>query len=130
MRALLVILILLLVALQLKMWFGEGGYRDVQRLALRVEEQERENETLAQRNRELQAEVEDLRQGLEAIEERARSELGLIKENEEFYQVVPRERAAASALAEPRSSSTPTCSANRCWATASTPSAGATRCFR
>ncbi len=91
MRALLVILILLLVALQLKMWFGEGGYRDVQRLALRVEEQERENETLAQRNRELQAEVEDLRQGLEAIEERARSELGLIKEDEEFYQVVPRE---------------------------------------
>jgi cell division protein FtsB len=89
-RALLVILILLLVALQLKMWFGEGGYRDVQRLALRVEEQARENETLAQRNRELQAEVEDLRQGLEAIEERARSELGLIKEGEEFYQVVPR----------------------------------------
>jgi len=61
----------------------------VQRLAQRVEEQAAENETLAQRNRELQAEVEDLRQGLEAIEERARSELGLIKENEEFYQVVP-----------------------------------------
>jgi cell division protein FtsB len=90
MRALLVILILLLVALQLKMWFGEGGFRDVQRLALRVEEQARENETLAQRNRELQAEVEDLRQGLEAIEERARSELGLIKADEQFYQVVPR----------------------------------------
>jgi cell division protein FtsB len=90
MRALLVVLILLLVALQLKMWFGEGGYRDVQRLALRVEEQARENEMLAQRNRELQAEVEDLRQGLEAIEERARSELGLIKEDEEFFQVVPR----------------------------------------
>jgi cell division protein FtsB len=90
MRALLAVLILLLVALQLKMWFGEGGYRDVQRLALRVEEQARENEMLAQRNRELQAEVEDLRQGLEAIEERARSELGLIKEDEEFFQVVPR----------------------------------------
>ena len=89
MRALLAILILLLVALQVKMWFGEGGYRDVQRLAQRVEEQARENELLAQRNRELQAEVEDLRQGLEAIEERARSELGLVKENEEFYQVVP-----------------------------------------
>jgi cell division protein FtsB len=93
MRVLLAILLLVLVALQLKMWFGEGGYRDVQRLAQRVEQQALENETLAQRNRELQAEVEDLRQGLEAIEERARSELGLIKENEEFYQVVPgRER--------------------------------------
>ena len=89
MRALLAILLLVLVALQLKMWFGEGGYRDVQRLAERVEQQALENEALAQRNRELQAEVEDLRQGLEAIEERARSELGLIKENEEFYQVVP-----------------------------------------
>jgi cell division protein FtsB len=88
-RALLAILLLLLVALQLKMWFGEGGYRDVQRLAERVEQQALENEALAQRNRELQAEVEDLRQGLEAIEERARSELGLIKEDEEFYQVVP-----------------------------------------
>jgi cell division protein FtsB len=89
MRVLLAILLLLLVALQFKMWFGEGGYRDVQRLAQRVEEQARENEALAQRNRELQAEVEDLRQGIEAIEERARSELGLIKEDEEFYQVVP-----------------------------------------
>lgn len=89
MRALLALLLLVLLALQYKMWFGEGGYRDVQRLAERVEEQARENELLAQRNRELQAEVEDLRQGLEAIEERARSELGMIRENEEFYQVVP-----------------------------------------
>ena len=89
MRVLLAILLVVLMALQLKLWFGEGGYRDVQRLAQRVEEQARENEALALRNRELQAEVEDLRQGLDAIEERARSELGLIKENEEFYQVVP-----------------------------------------
>jgi cell division protein FtsB len=89
MRTLLAILLVLLVLLQLKMWFGEGGYRDVQRLAQRVEEQADENEALAQRNRELQAEVEDLRRGLDAIEERARSELGMIKENEEFYQVVP-----------------------------------------
>jgi cell division protein FtsB len=63
----------------------------VRRLEQRVEEQVKENETLAQRNRELQAEVEDLRQGLGAVEERARSELGLIRENEEFYQVVPGE---------------------------------------
>ena len=73
----------------MKLWFGEGGYRDVKRLQLRVEEQARDNESLALRNRELQAEVEDLRQGLQAVEERARSELGMVKENEEFYQVVP-----------------------------------------
>lgn len=89
MRSLIVILLLVLLALQFKLWFGEGGYSDVKRLALRVEQQARENETLAQRNRELQAEVEDLRQGLHAVEERARSELGMVKENEEFYQVVP-----------------------------------------
>jgi cell division protein FtsB len=91
MRTLLAILLLILILLQLKMWFGEGGFSDVRRLEQRVEEQVKENETLAQRNRELQAEVEDLRQGLGAVEERARSELGLIRENEEFYQVVPGE---------------------------------------
>ena len=89
MRTLLAILVLLLLALQVKLWFGEGGYSDVKRLEARVEDQARENETLAQRNRELEAEVEDLRQGLHAVEERARSELGMVKENEEFYQVVP-----------------------------------------
>ena len=99
MRALIALLLLVLLALQFKMWFGEGGYQDVQRLAQRVEEQARENELLAQRNRELQAEVEDLRQGLEAIEERARSELGMIREDEEFYQVVP--------APDPQSASTP-----------------------
>lgn len=95
MRVLLAILLLILILLQLKMWFGEGGFSDVRRLEQRVEEQTKENEALAQRNRELRAEVEDLRQGLGAVEERARSELGLIKENEEFYQVVPAEIRAA-----------------------------------
>ena len=91
MRVVLAMLLLILILLQLKMWFGEGGFSDARRLEQRVEEQVKENEALAQRNRELRAEVEDLRQGLGAVEERARSELGLIKENEEFYQVVPAE---------------------------------------
>jgi cell division protein FtsB len=89
MRILLAILIVLLIFLQFKLWLGEGGASNVRRLEQRVEEQARENEALVQRNRELQAEVEDLRQGLDAVEERARSELGMVKENEEFYQVVP-----------------------------------------
>ena len=96
MRSLLAILLIVLIALQVKMWFGEGGYSDVKRLAARVEEQARENEALALRNRELQAEVEDLRQGLHAVEERARSELGMVKENEEFYQVVPEVKDGAA----------------------------------
>ncbi len=89
MRVLLTILIVLLVALQAKLWLGEGGYRDVQRLRERVAEQERENAALRERNEQLRAEVEDLREGLDAVEERARSELGMIREGEEFYLVVP-----------------------------------------
>ena len=89
MRILLAFLILLLILLQYKLWLGEGGYSDVRRLQLRVTEQAQENAQLIQRNRQLEAEVEDLRQGYDAIEERARSELGMIKKEEEFYQVVP-----------------------------------------
>jgi cell division protein FtsB len=88
MRILLAILIVLLCVLQYKLWFGDGGYRNVTLLKQRVEEQARENAILEQRNSQLQAEVEDLREGLDAVEERARSELGLIKEGEEFYQVI------------------------------------------
>jgi cell division protein FtsB len=89
MRILLAVLLLLLVLLQYKLWLGEGGFTDIRRLEQRVAAQALENEQLEQRNRELEAEVEDLRQGYEAIEERARNELGMIKEEEEFYQVVP-----------------------------------------
>ena len=89
MRMLLAFLVLLLVLLQYKLWLGEGGFTDVRRLEQRVLEQQQENTILQQRNTELEAEVADLRQGYDAIEERARSELGMIKEEEEFYQVVP-----------------------------------------
>jgi cell division protein FtsB len=89
MRALIAILVLTLGLLLMKMWLGEGGLRDVQRLEQRVQDQALENEALEQRNQQLRADVEDLRQGLQAVEERARSELGMIKENEQFYQVVP-----------------------------------------
>ena len=89
MRILLAFLLLLLFLLQYKLWLGEGGYADVHRLEQRVSEQAEENANLLRRNKQLEAEVQDLRQGYEAIEERARSELGMIKEGEEFYQVVP-----------------------------------------
>ena len=80
---------LLLVLLQFKMWFGEGSFRDIKSLEARVTAQEEENQVLETRNRALQAEVDDLRERLDAVEERARSELGLIRDDEEFYQVVP-----------------------------------------
>ncbi len=89
MRILLVVLLILLAMLQYKLWLGEGGFTDVKRLELKVEEQVQENALLQQRNQELEAEVADLREGIEAIEERARSELGMVQEEEEFYLVVP-----------------------------------------
>ena len=89
MRVLIAILLVILLLLQFKLWFGEGGFTEVGRLEERVAAQIEENEVLQQRNNELQAEVEDLRERLDAVEERARNDLGLIKEDEEFYQVVP-----------------------------------------
>ena len=82
------ILLILLLALELKLWTGDGGMRDVWRLQQRLEEQRKENARLKQRNEALSAEVQDLKSGKEAIEERARSELGLIKPGEVFYQIV------------------------------------------
>ena len=76
------------VLLQFKLWFGEGSVRDVWILDNAIAAQAAENNQLKVRNQTLAAEVDDLKQGLEAIEERARYELGMIKEGETFYQVV------------------------------------------
>ncbi len=89
MRVLIAILLVALILLQFKLWLGEGGFSELGRLEERVSAQMDENLDLQQRNNELHAEVEDLRERLGAVEERARNELGLIKEDEEFYQVVP-----------------------------------------
>ena len=89
MRAVTLILFVLLILLQFKLWLGDGGFTEVARLEARVEAQRLKNDELLQRNAHLQAEVEDLRERLDAVEERARNELGLIKPAEQFYQVVP-----------------------------------------
>jgi cell division protein FtsB len=78
-----------IVLLQYRVWFSEDGVRQVARLHQAVAVQRAENEQLAERNRQLAAEVRDLKTGLEALEERARSDLGMIARNETFYQVVP-----------------------------------------
>jgi len=89
MRVVTLVLFVLLILLQFKLWLGEGGFTEVARLEARVEAQRQKNDELLQRNAHLQAEVDDLRERLDAVEERARSELGLIKPAEQFYQVVP-----------------------------------------
>jgi cell division protein FtsB len=85
---LLVLLAAMLVLLQYRLWLGEGGRRSVAALEQRVAEQAHENDGLKQRNDALAAEVEDLKSGEAAVEERARSELGMIKPGETFYRVV------------------------------------------
>ncbi|MGO4551812.1 cell division protein FtsB [Lysobacter sp. 2RAF19] len=98
--ALIVLLSVLLAWLQYKLWFGQGGAGQVQALSAQVEHQARDNTGLRQRNGEVAAEVEDLKSGEAAVEERARSELGMIKPGETFYRVVE-PTAATSAPAAP-----------------------------
>ncbi len=81
-------LLLLLLLLQYSLWFGNGGLLRVWQLSDAVEQQKAENSKLRERNEALEAEVRDLKKGLEAIEERARSDLGMIKKDETFFQVV------------------------------------------
>ena len=82
------ILLILLIALEVKLWAGQGGMAEVWRLEKAVADQNLENEKLKARNDALAAEVANLKDGTEAVEERARSELGLVKPGEQFYQVV------------------------------------------
>jgi cell division protein FtsB len=81
-------LLLLLLVLQARFWFGDKGWREAQALQDTVTEQRAENARLQQRNDALGAEVEDLKSGETAVEERARSELGMVKPGETFYRVV------------------------------------------
>jgi cell division protein FtsB len=87
-RLLIVILLILFLALQYRLWVGEGSLAEVSNLSDQVDAQKAENQRLKDRNAALDAEVQDLKTGYEAIEERARSELGMIKDDETFYQIV------------------------------------------
>ena len=91
------ILLIVLIGLEVKLWAGQGGMAEVWRLEKSVAEQKAKNEELKARNDALAAEVENLKTCDEAVEERARSELGLIKPGETFYQVVEPAKDAAKA---------------------------------
>ena|SRR6202522_3051297 len=88
MRILSVILGLLVLLLQYRLWISDQGKREVWRLTQAVEAQAAANAEQRERNRQLLAEVTDLKVGLTALEERARSELGMVGNNETFYQIV------------------------------------------
>jgi cell division protein FtsB len=89
MRFLMVVLGVVLVLLQARLWLSHGGLREVWRLETEVSRRTDEVSRLAARNSALEGEVRDLKQGLAAAEERARTELGMIHSGETFYQIAP-----------------------------------------
>jgi cell division protein FtsB len=82
------VLLAALVLVQHKLWFGQGGMLQLWEQEQAIEAKAQEIQRLKERNIALEAEVVDLKQGLDAIEERARSEMGMIKHNETFYQII------------------------------------------
>lgn len=82
------LLLILLTILQYDLWVGKGSIQEVKQLETAVQSQKEENQNLKERNDALRAEVVDLKTGLEAIEERVRTELGMIRKNEIFFHVI------------------------------------------
>ncbi len=87
-RVMLVVVAVLLALASWRLWLSDEGLREVWRLGRAVETQQEQNLTLKQRNSELEAEVKDLKEGLDAVEERARQDLGMTRDGETFFQVV------------------------------------------
>lgn len=88
MRLLAVVLLILIGAIQAPLWFGKGGWLRVRELERQVATNTRSNDELRARNAALDAEVRDLKSGYEAVEERARAELGMVKPDEIYFQVM------------------------------------------
>lgn len=88
MKVLLSALVVVLVMLQVNLWVGEGSFSQLRSLESQVAVQKQENVVLADRNLELENEVLDLKTGLDAVEERARSEFGMVKDGETLFLIV------------------------------------------
>lgn len=95
MRWLTLVLAALIIALQYPLWLGKGSWLKVWEVDQELKKQQAENERLKVRNTYLDAEVKDLKTGYEAIEERARSELGMVKQDEVFFQVIDEAKPAS-----------------------------------
>lgn len=88
-------LAILFVLLQYQLWFADGGIISIHRLNQAIEKQQQANAKLIERNHTLGADVRDLKNGNDAVAERARNDLGMVKQGEVFYQIVPNEKDAA-----------------------------------
>lgn len=93
MKILIGILVILLIGLQYKLWFGDGGLSEVVQLSKELDAQKEKLRLLEERNRVLEAQVLDLQNGLDAYEEKARNDLGMIKQGETFIQLIPAEKS-------------------------------------
>ncbi|MCI0666434.1 MAG: cell division protein FtsB [Methylococcaceae bacterium] len=82
------VLIVLLALLQYKFWFGDTGFQKARQYEQRIESLREEIKEIRSRNAALQAEVDDLKNGMAAVEERARRDLGMIRKNETFFQII------------------------------------------
>lgn len=85
MKWIVAILILIILGLQYRLWFGEGSLEQVAELEREIEKQKVENAALLERNRLLLSRIEELKQGTEGLEEKARQDMGMVKEGETFY---------------------------------------------
>jgi cell division protein FtsB len=97
-------LVATLLGLQYPLWFANGGLPGIWQLRKEIEAQKAENAQLRERNQALEAEVDDLKQGLAAIEERARTGLGMIKKGETYYQILDDKRGNAAGSDTPNGS--------------------------
>jgi cell division protein FtsB len=88
MRSIIMILILALIGLQYKLWLGDGSILQWRQLESKIAAQKKENESLASRNRAIEADILELKSGDQALEEQARFELGMVKNDETYYQFV------------------------------------------
>lgn len=89
-------LVVMLALLQYRLWRGDGSFAQKDALEHNVREQRRENIALEQRNQKIAAEVADLKSGLDSIEERARNDLGMVKEGETFYMIIDKDKPGAT----------------------------------
>ena len=102
MKVLSVALVALIALIQYPLWVGKGSWFRVWEIDQQIKSQREKNAKLQTRNNILDAEVRDLKQGLDAIEERARSEMGMIKQDEIFFQLLAPGQSLPSTKAEPK----------------------------
>ena len=95
-KYLLGILVVILILLQFRLWSGPGSLADISRLRTEIKTQESDNAVLQDRNQSLRQEVSDLKTGQDAIEERARSELGMVRKGETLYLIVDKDKTDAA----------------------------------